>query len=329
MDYTNDMRTPRYAQEQGRILMETLPWLKEATGKTVVIKYGGAAMVDDGLRRQVTDDIVMLKLLGVRPVLVHGGGNAVSAAMSQAGLPVRFVDGMRVTTPEAMHVVREVLVGTVNSELVSSINVHGALAVGLSGMDGNTVMAEQVSPELGRVGRVTGVNADYLRKLIDDDYIPVLSSVAADGCGGCLNVNADVVAGEVAAALGAHKLVYITDVDGIYEDISDKTTLIARMTLEEASALAASGSLSKGMIPKLGSCLHALEAGVPRAHVINGTRPHSLLVEVLTDQGVGTMVYRDEEANPPRSDFEIAPLEGLAAHLGDQVSTWSNDSSER
>lgn len=315
MDYTNDMRTPRYAQEQGRVLMETLPWIKEVTGKTVVIKYGGAAMVDPALRSQVTDDIVMLKLLGVRPVLVHGGGKAVSNAMKKAGLPVEFRDGIRVTSEEAMHIVREVLVGTVNSEIVSAINVHGALAVGLSGMDGNTVVAKQVSPELGRVGSVERVNSDYLRKLMDDDYIPVLSSVASDGEGGCLNVNADVVAGEVAAALGAHKVVYITDVDGIFEDITDKTTLISRISLSSARAMLTSGELSSGMIPKLTSCVQALSAGVPRAHVINGLRPHTLLVELLTNNGVGTMVFRDGDSLPPRSGFEMAAIDGLASHL--------------
>jgi acetylglutamate kinase len=315
MEYTQDMRTPRYAQERARTLVEALPWLKSAAGKTVVIKYGGAAMVDDDLRRQVMDDIVLIKLLGVRPVLVHGGGKAVSAAMRDAGLPVEFKDGMRVTTPAAMDVVRQVLGGAVNSGLVSAINVHGALAVGLSGMDANTVHAEPVSAELGRVGRVTQVNADYLARLLDDDYIPVLSSIATDGRGGCLNVNADIVAGATASALGAHKLVYITDVDGIYEDMSDKTTLILRMTVDEADGLLASGVLSAGMIPKVRSIVGALRDGVPRAHIINGTRPHSLLLEMLTDEGIGTMVMREPGEGCDRDDDAAAAVGALAEHL--------------
>ncbi|MCH3967489.1 MAG: acetylglutamate kinase [Atopobiaceae bacterium] len=296
MEYTQDIRTPRYAQERARTLVEALPWLKSAAGKTLVIKYGGAAMVDDELRREVMEDIVLLKYLGVRPLLVHGGGKAVSAAMEAAGIPVEFKDGMRVTTPEAMAIVREVLSGTVNSGLVTSMNVHGALAVGLSGMDANVIMAEPISAELGRVGRVTSVNADYLMRLLDADYIPVLSSIASDGRGGCLNVNADVVAGAVAEAVGAHKLVYITDVDGVYEDFSDKGSLIARMTADEAEALAGTGSLSKGMIPKIDSCVSAIRAGVSRCHIINGTRPHSLLLEMLTDEGIGTMVTSEQDA---------------------------------
>lgn len=314
-NYSDGARTPLFARERGRVLAEALPWLKESTGKTIVIKYGGAAMVDEGLRRQVTDDIVLLKLLGVRPVLVHGGGGAVSAAMAERGLPVEFRDGIRVTTPAAMDTVREVLVGTVNSELVSAINVHGALAVGLSGMDANTMVARPVSEELGRVGTITHVNADYLRKLLDDDYIPVLSSVASDACGGCLNVNADVAAGEVAAAVGAHKVIFLTDVDGVYEDFSDKSSFIARMTLDEARGLVSSGDLSNGMIPKVSACVRALEEGVPRAHVINGTRQHALLIEVLTDEGVGTMVYVPDDR--PEAASQVAPLEGLAAHLSE------------
>ncbi|MCI1665991.1 MAG: acetylglutamate kinase [Atopobiaceae bacterium] len=315
MEYTTDMRTPRYAQERARVLVEALPWLKEASGKTVVIKYGGAAMVDAELKRQVMDDLVLLKLLGIRPVLVHGGGKAVSRAMEAAGLPVEFKDGMRVTSPKAMDVVREVLGGSVNSGLVSAVNVHGALAVGLSGMDANTVMAEQISSDLGRVGRVTQVNADYLTRLIEADYIPVLSSIATDGRGGCLNVNADVVAGEVASAVGAHKLVYITDVDGIYEDFSDKTTLIARLTDGEAERLMEAGDLSEGMIPKVSSMVKAIRSGVPRAHIVNGTRPHSVLLEMLTDEGIGTMMTPEHDYGPERVDDSAAQIGALAEHL--------------
>lgn len=312
-NYAFERRTPRFAMEQGRLLAEALPWLKDCAGKTLVIKYGGAAMVDATLQRQVIDDVVLLKLLGIKPILVHGGGNAVSTAMRAQGLAVEFRDGLRVTTPEAMEVVRDVLVGKVNSEIVSAMNKHGALAVGLSGMDANTMVGKPLSDELGKTGMVTSVNADYLHKLLDDDYIPVLSSVASDGCGACLNVNADVVAGEVACAIGAHKLVFLTDVDGIYEDINDKSSFIAHMTLAEARARLEGDGLTKGMLPKLSSIVRALEGGVPRAHVINGTVEHSLLIEILTDHGIGTMISRGDEEKP--SGFTTAPLQGIATHL--------------
>ena len=294
MRYTQDVRTARYAMERSRILMEALPWMKRVTGKTVVIKYGGSAMEDDDLLAEVVGDIVMLKIMGVHPVVVHGGGKAVTAAMKAADIPVEFRDGLRVTTPEAMDIVRQVLVGTSNARLVQAFNQHGDYAVGISGMDANVVVGEPMSPELGRVGRVTKVNGDFIQSVVADDWIPVLSSIASDGEGGCLNVNADMVAGAVAIALGAEKLIYITDVDGVYEDFSDKSTMISNMTAAEARELVASGKMDAGMIPKLTSCAEALEAGVERCHVICGLRPHAIIAEMLTDKGVGTLIVRDE-----------------------------------
>lgn len=281
---------------QADILAEALPWIKTATGRTVVIKYGGAAMVDPALRAKVMNDIVLLKLIGVNPVIVHGGGKAINEALERYQIPVEFKNGLRVTTDAAMHVVKMVLAGQVNQDLVRDLNRHGNLAVGISGNDGGTLVAEQLDPQLGRVGRVTYVNTELLHKLIADDFIPVLATVALGEDGGFYNINADVAAGQIAAALDAYKTIFLTDVDGMYLDFDDKTSLISKMTRDEAQAMIDDGTASSGMIPKLESCISAIDAGVPRAFIINGTTPHALLLELLTDSGVGTMVYGDKDS---------------------------------
>lgn len=310
MNYSKDSRPNGVSSLTADVLVEAMPWIKNVTGKTVVIKYGGAAMVDEKLRADVMADIVLLKIIGIRPVLVHGGGKAISAAMTRANLPVEFVDGQRVTTDEAMELVRMVLTGKVNQELVEAMNEHGNLAVGLSGADAGTVIAEQMDPRLGRVGRVTQVNAQLIEDLIEADYIPIVASIARGEDGGCYNVNADVVAGSIAAAIGAHKVVYLSDVDGLYLDFDDKGTLLSRLTVDEAEALIESESISTGMIPKLRSCVKALRSGVQRAHMLNGTTPHSILLELLTDKGIGTMVTGECSA-----EDAVHPLDNFAAKL--------------
>lgn len=278
---------------KARTLTEALPWIKATYGKTVVIKYGGAAMTDPALREAVASDVVLMKLVGINPVIVHGGGPEISSYMERLGLPVRFVDGLRVTDDEAMEVVKMVLVGKVNKELVTEINTHGRLAVGIAGDDANLIRARQVSAELGRVGEVEAVDTTVVDNLIDDGYIPVIASVGAGDDGGSYNINADAVAVALASALGSEKVIFLTDVDGVYRDFSDKSSLISALSLEEARALVAGGELGSGMIPKVTSCIEALEAGVERAHILNGTVPHALLLEVYTDAGVGTMITRD------------------------------------
>lgn len=274
-------------------LMEALPWIKHAWGRTVVIKYGGAAMTDPGLRDKVAADIVLMKLVGVNPVVVHGGGPEISNFMDRLGLPVEFRDGLRVTTDEAMEIVKMVLVGKVNKELVSAINVHGRLAVGLSGEDANLVQATAKDPELGRVGTVTGIDTAVLTQLLDDGFIPVVATVAAGDDGGSFNVNADLVAGELAAALGADKVIFLTDVDGLYRDFSDSSSLISALSTDEAASMIAAGELEGGMAPKVTACVNALRGGVRRAHILNGTVAHALLLEIYTDEGVGTMIAAD------------------------------------
>ncbi len=288
MKFARDCRSNESNEATAQLLFEALPWIKNLTGKTVVIKYGGAAMVDEQLRRDVMSDIVLLKIIGMRPVIVHGGGKAINEALSHYDIPVEFKNGQRVTTPATMDIVREVLGGKVNQELVAAINHHGNLAVGVSGSDAGTLIAEPLDPELGRVGKVTHVNTDYIERLLDSEYIPVIATVAAGEDGGFFNINADTAAGAVAAALHAHKAIFLTDVDGLYKDFSDKDSLISNLTLDEVNEMLYGGEVDKGMIPKLRAAVDALAGGVFRAHIINGTTPHSLLLELLTDAGVGT-----------------------------------------
>ena len=311
MKYAKDTRPEGASIEAAEILVEALPWIKNITGKTVVIKYGGSAMVDEKLRADVMSDIVLLKIVGVNPVIVHGGGTAISRAMDMLNLPVEFRDGQRVTSPEAMNVVRTVLMGEVNQELVEALNRHGNFAVGVSGADAGVIVAEQASPELGRVGRITRINRPLLDDLVSSDYIPVIASVALGEDGGFYNVNADMVAGHIAAAIGAHKAVFLTDVDGLYENFEDKSSLISNLTVFEARYMVENNVVSTGMIPKLKSCIHALENGVQRAHIINGTTPHSLLLELLTSTGVGTTMHSTEEAYR----FDNHPLGKFASKL--------------
>lgn len=289
-------------QEMAQLLVEALPWIKNITGKTIVIKYGGAAMVDEQLRADVMSDIVLLKIVGANPIIVHGGGKDITKAMNEANMPVKFINGQRVTTDEGMDVVRTILAGKVNQEIVRALNEHGDFAVGVSGIDGGTIIATPVSAELGRVGRIKKIHSELLNDLIAADYIPVIASVAIGNDGGYCNVNADVVAGELAAAVGAAKVLFLTDVDGLYLDFDDKSTLISKLDVEEARKLIESGKLSSGMIPKLRSCVTALEGGVSGAYIINGTIPHSIIIELLTQTGGGTAVYSDiEEGDNPHA----------------------------
>lgn len=311
MNYDTQTRPHGVSSITGEVLTEAMPWIKNVTGKTVVIKYGGSAMENEKLRAEVMADIVLLKIIGVNPVIVHGGGKAITRAMKRFELPVEFVDGQRVTTDEAMSLVRMVLTGEVNQELVEAMNQHGNMAVGISGSDAGIIVAEQADARLGRVGRITRINSALIEDLVAADYIPVIASVAIGEDSGCYNVNADVAAGHIAAAIGAHKVVFLTDVDGLYEEYPNRDTLISKMTLDEARSMIASGTLSTGMIPKLRSCVTALASGVMRAHIINGITPHALLLELLTDKGIGTMIAR--HGAPDASS--MSPVGNFAAKL--------------
>ncbi|MCE5191218.1 MAG: acetylglutamate kinase [Actinomycetia bacterium] len=271
-------------------LTEALPWIKRTWGRVVVIKYGGSAMTDPALRASVAEDIVLMKLVGVNPVIVHGGGPDITAYMERLGMPVEFWQGLRVTDDAAMEVVKMVLVGKNNKELVSEINLHGRLAVGISGDDARLITARQMDPRLGRVGEVTAIDTTVVTDLVEDGFIPVIASVGSGDDGGSFNINADLVAGALAAALHAEKVVFLTDVDGLYRDFSDKDSLISALSLAEAEESIANDRLATGMLPKVAACILALHGGVERAHILNGTIAHAILLEIFTDAGVGTMI---------------------------------------
>lgn len=302
--------TMEHLLNKAETLTEALPWIKRTWGRTVVIKYGGAAMDDPVLREHVASDIVLMKLVGVNPVIVHGGGPAITSYMERLGMPVEFFDGLRVTTPEAMEIVKMVLVGKVNKDLVTSINAHGRLAVGIAGDDANLIKARPVSDRLGRVGEVTSIDTTVIRKLIGDGFIPVVATVAVGEDRGSYNINADLVAGELAASLDADKVIFLTDVDGLYGDFADKGSLISALSLEQAEEMIAYDRLASGMIPKVTACARALRGGVGRAHILNGTVPHSLLLEVYTDGGVGTMITPGGESLGLPDDGTYTAYEG-------------------
>ena len=281
-------------------LAAALPWLKEYHGKTIVVKYGGNAMTDETLKRAFAEDIVFLRMAGFRPVVVHGGGPQIAEMLGRLGLASEFKGGLRVTTPEVMDIVRMVLTGQVGRELVGLLNQHGPVAVGLSGEDASLFGARRRSTvvdgeevDLGLVGDVETVNPSAVRDILDAGRIPVVSTVAPDldTDGQVLNVNADTAAAALAAALGAHKLVVLTDVEGVYSDWPDRDSLLSELSVTSARALME--RVDAGMIPKLEACVRAVEQGVPQAHVIDGRQPHSLLLEVFTSEGIGTMIVPD------------------------------------
>ncbi|MFD7656354.1 acetylglutamate kinase [Actinosynnema sp. NPDC059797] len=286
-------------QDKAGILIEALPWLQRFRGAVVVVKYGGNAMVDDGLKRAFAQDVVFLKLAGLHPVVVHGGGPQIAAMLKRLGIASEFRGGLRVTTPEAMDVVRMVLVGQVQRELVGLINEHGPYAVGLSGEDAHLLTAARrpavVNGEpvdVGLVGDIVEVNPDAVLDIVRAGRIPVISTVAPDVDGVVHNVNADTAAGAVAVALGARKLVVLTDVEGLYENWPDKGSLLHRVRAGRLEEMLP--GLDSGMVPKMEACLRAVRGGVPEAHVIDGRLAHSVLLEVFTSEGVGTMVLGDE-----------------------------------
>ncbi|MFI0466944.1 MULTISPECIES: acetylglutamate kinase [Saccharopolyspora] len=283
------------AAEKASVLVEALPWLQRFHGATVVIKYGGNAMIDDELKRAFAHDMVFLRLAGLHPVVVHGGGPQITAMLDRLGMEGEFRGGLRVTSPETMDVVRMVLVGQVGRELVGLINQHGPYAVGMSGEDARLFTAERRTAtvdgeavDVGLVGDVVSVNADAVLDLIKAGRIPVVSTVAPDADGVVHNVNADTAAGALAVALGAEKLVVLTDVEGLYTNWPDRGSLVSRLDADQLAELLP--SLSSGMVPKMEACLRAVRGGVPRAHVIDGRLAHSVLLEVFTSAGVGTMV---------------------------------------
>ncbi|MBP2655374.1 MAG: argB [Firmicutes bacterium] len=290
--------------EKAAVLIETLPYIQKFVGKTVVIKYGGNAMVNNELKRSVIQDIILMKYIGLRPVVVHGGGPEITAMLKQMGKQSSFVSGLRVTDAETVAVAEMVLVGKINTEIVGLLNQYGAKAVGLHGKDASLLIAAkhlakvhddgQVKEvDIGFVGDVVKVNPDIIYTLLNADYIPVIAPIGVGDSGESYNINADYVAGDVAGALGAEKLVLLTDVEGIYRDYSDKSTFISTLTFAEAKTMIREGSIDGGMIPKVEACIRALAGGAVKTHIIDGRQPHSLLLEIFTDTGIGTEVVKE------------------------------------
>ncbi|MEL4897292.1 acetylglutamate kinase [Crocosphaera sp. Alani8] len=288
-----------YIQEEDanrvRVLSEALPYIQQFAGRTVVIKYGGAAMKDSSLKDKVIRDIIFLACVGVRPVVVHGGGPEINSWLDKLGIEPQFKDGLRVTDAATMDVVEMVLVGRVNKELVSLINQAGGQGVGLCGKDGNLVKARRVDQkDIGFVGEVTKVDVEIVHTLVTNNYIPVISSVAADETGQAYNINADTVAGEIAAALGAEKLILLTDIPGILENYKDPNTLLTKLDIKQARDLIDQGIVAGGMIPKVNCCVRSLAQGVRAAHIIDGRIPHSILLEIFTNRGIGSMIVASD-----------------------------------
>ncbi|NEP00211.1 MAG: acetylglutamate kinase [Symploca sp. SIO2E9] len=278
-----------------RVLSEALPYIQQFAGRTVVVKYGGAAMKDSALKDTVIRDVVFLACVGVRPVVVHGGGPEINSWLGKLNIEPQFKHGLRVTDAATMDVVEMVLVGRVNKELVALINRAGGLAVGLCGKDGNMITARPEGREgIGFVGEVSNVETKLIESLVNSGYIPVVSSVAADENGQPYNINADTVAGEIAAALGAEKLILLTDTAGILQDYQEPSTLIPRLDIQQARNLIDTGVVGGGMIPKVNCCVRSLAQGVKAAHIIDGRIPHALLLEIFTDEGIGSMIVASE-----------------------------------
>lgn len=282
-------------EQQAQTLIEALPYIQKFTGKTIVVKYGGNAMISDELRRAVMSDVILLNLVGIRVVAVHGGGPEISAMLKMIGHESKFVDGLRYTDVTTMDIVQAVLCGKVNKDLVSQLNRLGGRAVGLCGMDGQLFQAEQMDEKYGLVGRITGVNPEPVKNALEHGYIPIVSTVAQGvDSDTAYNINADTAAAKLAEALGAEKLILLTDVRGLLRDPKDESTLIHVVRTREVPALVEEGIISGGMIPKMQCCVDAIHGGVERVHILDGRIPHSILIELLSDEGIGTMIKKEE-----------------------------------
>lgn len=288
--------------DKAHILVEALPFIRKYANKTVVIKYGGAAMVDEKVRDEFMKDVALMKYVGIHPIIIHGGGPEINTMLKRVNKETEFIEGNRVSDAETVEIAEMVLSAKINKSIVADLNKLGAKAVGLSGKDGGMITARKKFIEkdgekidIGFVGEITEVNRELIDILVDQDYIPVISSIGIGSDGETFNINADYVAGEVAAAVEAHRLIFLTDVNGVYKDFEDKSSLIADMTVETARDYIKSGVISGGMIPKVNTCLEAIERGVHHVIILNGQITHSILLELFTEEGCGTMIYREVE----------------------------------
>lgn len=284
-------------QEKAQILIEALPYIQRFNGNTVVVKYGGSAMKDEDLKMHVIEDVALLKLVGMRPIIVHGGGKEISRWVKKSGIVPEFYNGLRITDRETLEVA-EMVLGKVNTDLVSLVQQLGVNAMGISGMDGDLLKVRKVMPDgqdIGFVGEVTRVNPDILWKLLDDDFVPVIFPIGSDKEGNAYNINGDHAAAAIAQAIHADKLIYLTDTRGVYRDPSDPDTLISELDEDEALRLIDEGVVQGGMIPKIRNCIDSIRNGVRRVHILDGSAEHSILLEIFTDRGVGTAIMEWEQ----------------------------------
>ena len=284
-------------QEKAQILIEALPYIQRFNGNTVVVKYGGSAMKDEDLKMHVIEDVALLKLVGMRPIIVHGGGKEISRWVNKSGIVPEFYNGLRITDRETLEVA-EMVLGKVNTDLVSLVQQLGVNAMGISGMDGDLLKVRKVMPDgqdIGFVGEVTRVNPDILWKLLDDDFVPVIFPIGSDKEGNAYNINGDHAAAAIAQAIHADKLIYLTDTRGVYRDPSDPDTLISELDEDEALRLIDEGVVQGGMIPKIRNCIDSIRNGVRRVHILDGSAEHSILLEIFTDRGVGTAIMEREQ----------------------------------
>ncbi|MDL2237166.1 acetylglutamate kinase [Christensenellaceae bacterium OttesenSCG-928-K19] len=292
-NYTNENKMKQY-QYKASMLIEALPYIQRLSGKTVVIKYGGAAMQNDDLTRKILEDVTLLKFVGMNPILVHGGGPDINRTLAALDVEPHFIDGLRVTDDQTMEVVQMVLAGKINKEIVAKLNGMGASAIGLCGIDGNIIKAEKApvknGVDLGNVGKINSINTTLLNTLSHDQYIPVIAPIGVGANGESYNINADTAAGAIAAALKAEKLVFLTDTDGVRTVPDDPDTLLYVASRNDIINMIEDGKIVGGMLPKVKSCLKALDEGVKRTHILNGTIPHPIILEIFTDSGIGTMV---------------------------------------
>ncbi|MBS6162975.1 acetylglutamate kinase [Hydrogeniiclostridium mannosilyticum] len=279
--------------DRAKVLVQALPYIQKYAGKTVVVKYGGNAMINEGLKDAVMSDIVLMQLVGINVVLVHGGGPEISSMLKKIGKESRFVNGMRYTDSETMDIVQMVLAGKVNKDLVQLLEQHSGRAVGLCGLDGKMILAEKMASaeDLGYVGEITEVNTQIIKDATDRGYIPIVATVGGSRSGEIYNINADIAAARIAAELGALKLILMTDIRGLLRNKEDENTLIPVVNVSEVPKLRHEGIISGGMIPKIDCCVEAVRRGVGRAHIIDGRIPHSILIELFSDEGIGTMLY--------------------------------------
>ena len=280
--------------QRAQVLIHALPYIQKYTNKIVVVKYGGNAMISDELKDAVMGDIVLLSLIGIKVVLVHGGGPEITHMLDAVGKETKFVNGLRVTDKETVDIVQMVLCGKVNKELVTRLQQMGGKAVGLCGIDGHMIEAKMLNPDLGYVGEITNVNVEPITDVLEKGYIPVISTVGCDKDGNVYNINADTAAAKIAGILGAESLISMTDIEGILRDKNDPSTLISKILVDEAPQLVEEGVISGGMIPKVECCIDAINSGVRKVFIIDGRIPHAILIETLTNEGIGTMFVRGE-----------------------------------